>query len=191
MSISRILGAFAVGAVALSLAVSVSAQTTQTKETVPGGPAKVTVTEVKGEVVLTGSNWLIAKDPAGDYRVYDVKPGRKFIVDGVPKTLGQLQKGTMLTAKVTTTATPLVKRTTKITEGTLFWSSPKSIIVTLENGENKQFEVPPDFKFEVEGKQLSTMELRPGMKLTATRIVEEPMVTISEDVVVTGTAPMK
>jgi len=30
--------------------------------------------------------------------------------------------------------------------------------------------------FDVQGKQLSAMELRPGMKLTATRIVEEPVV---------------
>ena len=191
MRIPRGFGALAAGVLSVSLVAIVSAQSTQTKETVPGGAAKVTTKEVKGEVVLTGSNWLIAKDPAGEYRIYDVKAGRKFIINGVPKTLGELQKGTMLTAKVTTTETPLIKRTTKITQGTLFWSSPKSIIVTLENGENKQYEVPPDFKFEVEGKQLSTMELRPGMKLTATRIVEEPMVTISEDVVVTGTAPMK
>jgi len=35
------------------------------------------------------------------------------------------------------------------------------------------------------------MELKPGMKLTATRIVEEPVSVISHDVVVKGTAPQK
>ena len=54
---------------------------------------------------------------------------------------------------------------------------------------NKQYEVPSGFKFDVEGKKLSAMELRPGMKLTATKIVEEPVNVISQDVVVTGTAP--
>ena len=44
----------------------------------------------------------------------------------------------------------------------MFWASPTSIIVTLENGENKQYEVPDGFKFDVEGKQLSAMELRPA-----------------------------
>ena len=57
------------------------------------------------------------------------------------------------------------------------------------NGENRQYAVPADFKFTVEGKQLSAMELRPGMKVTGTKIVEEPTAVITQDVVVTGTAP--
>ena len=61
--------------------------------------------------------------------------------------------------------------------------------MTLENGENKEYEVPPDFKFDVEGKQLSAMELKPGMNLSATRIVEVPHSSITENTVVTGTAP--
>ena len=63
--------------------------------------------QVKGELVAKGSNWLIAKDLAGNYRLYNVQPGRKAIVDGVPKTLDQLQMGTMLTSTATTTETPL------------------------------------------------------------------------------------
>jgi hypothetical protein len=43
--------------------------------------------------------------------------------------------------------------------------------------------------FDVEGKKLSAMELRPGMKVAGTKIVEEPATVITQDVVVTGTAP--
>jgi hypothetical protein len=186
---SRTWRVFIIGAAALSFATLVAAQATQTKETVPGGAASVKTTQVKGELVAKGSNWLIAKDPAGAYKLYNVQAGKKAIIDGVPKTLDQLQIGTMLTSTATTTETPLVNRTTTITKGTVFWASPKSIIVTLENGENKQYEVPPDFKFDVEGKQLSAMELRKGMKVTGTKIVEEPITVITHDVVVTGTAP--
>lgn len=178
-----------IGAGALALAASVAAQATQTKETVPGGLAAVKTTQVKGELVAKGSNWLIAKDSLGAYRIYSVPAGRKAIVDGVPKGLDQLQIGTMLTSTATTTETPLVNRTTTITKGTVFWASPKSIIVTLENHENKQYEVPSGFMFDVEGKKLSAMELRPGMKVTGTKIVEEPVTVISQDVVVTGVAP--
>ena len=181
-----------IGAGALALAASVAAQATQTKETVPAGPAAVTSTQVTGELVARGSNWLIAKSPAGIYRIYNVEPGRKAIIDGVPKTLDQLKLGTMLTSTATTTQTPLVNRTTTITKGTVFWASPTSIIVTLDtpNGqENKQYAVPSGFMFDVEGKKLSAMELRPGMKLTATKIVEEPISVITKDVVVTGVAP--
>ncbi len=97
--------------------------------------------------------------------------------------------GTFLTSTATTTETPVIKRTTTITQGTVFWASPKSIIVTLEGGENKQYEVPEGFKFNVAGKQLDAMELRAGMKLTGTKIVEEPVTVITHDVVVSGTAP--
>jgi hypothetical protein len=186
---SRTWRVFAVGAAALSLATLVAAQTT--KETVPGGPATVKAKQVKGELVAKGANWLIAKDPAGNYKLYSVQPGKKAIIDGVPKTLDQLKVGTMLTSTATTTETPLVNRTTTITKGTVFWAAPKSVIVTLENGENKQYEVPLDFKFDVDGKQLSAMELRPGMKLTATKIVEEPHSEFVENIAVTGTAPKK
>lgn len=188
-AISRTWRTLVIGAAALSLAAVVAAQATQTKETVPAGPATVKTTQVKGELVAKGSNWLIAKDSTGYYRLYDVPAGRKAIVDGVPKTLDQLKIGTMLTAAATTTETPLINRTTTITKGTVFWAAPKSIIVTLENGENKQYEVPSGFMFDVEGKKLSAMELRPGMKVTGTKIVEEPLTSISQDVVVTGVAP--
>ena len=181
--------AFVVAAASLCLATAVAAQVSQSKETVPGGTAKVVTSQVHGELVAKGSNWLIAKDTHGNYKLYNVQAGRKAIVDGVAKTLDELQMGTMLTSTATTTETPLVNRTTTITEGKVFWASPKSIIVTLESGENKQYEVPDGFKFDVDGKQISAMELRPGMKLTGTKIVEEPVTVITKDVVVTGVAP--
>jgi hypothetical protein len=49
--------------------------------------------------------------------------------------------------------------------------------------------VPSEFRFDVDGKKLSAMELRPGMKVTGTKIVEEPVTVITHDVVVTGAAP--
>jgi hypothetical protein len=188
-SFSRTLRVFMTAAGVLSLAAGVAAQATQTQETVSGGPATVKTVQVKGELVAKGAGWLIAKDPTGYYKVYTVTPGRKAIVDGVPKTLDQLQVGTTLTSTATTTVTPVINRTTTITTGTVFWASPTSVIVTLENGENKQYEVPEGFKFNVDGNQVSAMELRRGMKVTGTKIVEEPTNVITQDVVVTGTAP--
>jgi len=185
----RMLRVSAVMVGALSLATVVAAQVSQTKETVPGGTAKVKTSQVQGELVAKGSDWLIAKDLHGNYKLYSVQPGRKAIVDGVAKTLDELQMGTMLTSTATTTETPLVNRTTTITQGKVFWASPKSVIVTLEDGVNKQYAVPDGFKFDVDGKQITAMELRPGMKLTGTKIVEEPVTVITKDVVVTGSAP--
>jgi len=186
-SLSKILGRLVALVTAVNVAAAASAQVPQTKETVPGGKPIVTTQVVKGELVAIGPNWLIAKHVAGDYKLYIVQAGQQFTIDGVPKTLNQLQIGTMLTGSVTVTETPLINRTTTVTEGTVFWASPTSIIVTLQNRENKQYEVPRDFTFNVDGKKLTAMELKPGMKLTATKIVEEPHKEISRNVVVTGT----
>jgi len=168
------------------------AQATQKKETVPKGPSMASTTQLRGELVAVGPNWLIAKmDPSGDHRLFDVRPGAVATIDGAKKSLSELRLGTMLTAAVTTTETPLVKRTTTVTKGKLIWSMPTSIVVTLENGENRQYTVPSGFKFTVEGKPLGIEELRPGMILTGTNVVEEPVTLITEQTVVYGTEPKK
>ena len=178
------------GVAALSLAVSAAAQPTTTKETLPAGAPKITKSQLKGEVVAVGSNWLIASmATTGEYRVFTVAPNKTAMIDGVSKTVSQLQKGTMLTSDVTVTEYPLVKRTTTVTSGKVFWASPTSVIVTLENGENKQYAVPSGFKFDVDGRQLEAMQLKPGMMLKGTKIVEEPIIEVTQDSVVTGTAP--
>jgi len=167
-------------------------QSTQKKETVSRSPSTATTTQVRGEVVAVGPNWLIARMvPGGDYRFFDVRPGAVATIEGVKKSLSELKLGTMLTAAVTTTQTPLVKRTTTITKGRLLWSNPTTILVTLENGENRQYTVPPGFTFTVEGKQLGTAELRPGMILTGTNVIEEPVTLITQETVVYGTEPKK
>jgi hypothetical protein len=188
--ISKALSVFILGAVALSLAAGAAAQPTQTKDTLPAGTPKITKQQLKGEVVAVGSNWLVARmEPSGGYRVFTVPPNKTAMIDGVAKTVSQLQKGTMLTADVTITEEPIVRRTKTVNSGTVFWSSPTSVIITQENGENKQYAVPSGFKFDVDGQQLEAMQLRPGMKLVGTKVVEEPIVAVTEQSVVTGTAP--
>lgn len=189
-SISKALSVFILGAGVLSLAAGAAAQPTQTKDTLPAGTPKITKQQLKGTVVVVGSNWLIAEMvPGGGYRVFTVPPDKTATIDGVAKTVSQLQKGTMLTADVTITEEPIVRRTKTVTLGTVFWSSPTSVIITQENGENRQYAVPDGFKFDVEGQQLQAMELKPGMKLKGTKVVEEPIIAVTHESVVTGTAP--
>ena len=45
--------------------------------------------------------------------------------------------------------------------------------------------------FDVDGQKLEAMQLRPGMNLTATKIVESPRTEITTDAVVTGVGPKK
>ena len=76
-----------------------------------------------------------------------------------------------------------------LTNGTVWYVQGNFVILTLENGTNREYEVPDSFSFVVEGKPASVKELRKGMKVSATRIVEEPTTEMSEDTTVTGKAP--
>jgi hypothetical protein len=189
-SISKALRPFVLSVGALSLAASAAAQQTTTKETVLAGAPTITKSQLQGEVVAVGSNWLVAKmSPSGNYRVFSVAPNKTAMIDGVAKTVSQLQVGTILTSDVTITEYPLVKRTTTVNSGKVFWSSPTSVIITQESGENRQYSVPNGFKFDVEGRQVEAKDLRPGQVLKGSKVVEEPITEITSGSVVTGTAP--
>ena len=181
----------AVAAAALSLAMSAWAQPTQAKQSVTGAP-KVSTTQLKGEVAYLQGDYLIAKMvPSGTYRLFVLRPGKTATIDGVVMPLNKAPMGTLLTADVTVTETPIVDRTVTTLKGKVWFAAPTSVIVTLENGENKQYDIPTGFKFDVDGKKLEAMELRPGMNLTATKIVESPRTEVTMDNVVTGAGPKK
>ena len=153
------------------------------------------VAATEGAIALVDSMSMSAAAFGSALELYRLRPGS---LQGALPLVSQLVRygmaevaSPMLTAAVTTTETPLVKRTTTITKGRLVWSSPTTIVATLENGENRQYTVPPGFKFTVEGKQLGTEELRPGMILTGTNVTEEPVTLITEQTVVYGTEPKK
>jgi hypothetical protein len=185
----RTIRVLAVAAAALSLAAGAAAQATQTTETV-AGEAQVTTHQIKGRVAYVQGDYLIAEMiPSGDYYLFHMKPGKTGTIDGKEMPLSQVKPGTVLTADVIITEKPMVDRTITTLEGTVFYASPNTVILTLENGENRQYEVPEGLKFDVNGRMLDAMELRPGMKLKATKVVESPRVVFSEKTVVTGTAP--
>ena len=142
---SRTLRVLAVTVAALSLAVSAWAQPTQAKQSVPGAP-KVATTQLKGEVAYIQGDYLIAKMmPSGVYRLFQLRPGKTATIDGVVMPLNKAPIGTVLTADVTVTETPVTDRTITTLKGKVWHSSPTSVIVTLENGENKQVPIsPPD-----------------------------------------------
>ena len=62
-------------------------------------------------------------------------------------------------------------------------------IITLENGENREYNVPDGFTFTAEGKPATMKDLRKGMKVSATKIVSEPTTEITSTTVVTGRSP--
>jgi hypothetical protein len=170
----------------LAMTAALRAQTKTTSESVKGA-AHVTSATMTGVVDWVQGNTLVAKmRPHGDYRVFDVQPGREFIIDGQTRHIRDLKPGTILTATVTTTTRPVTVRTTSVLNGTVWWVNGNYVILTLENGENHEYHVPPSYKFVVEGKLASVSELKQGMKVSATKIVEEPHFELASNVVITG-----
>ena len=187
----RIVRVLAVAVAAVSLSSSAWAQATQTKQSVPGAP-KVTTTRLKGEVAYLQGDYLIAKMiPSGTYRLFQLKPGKTATIDGVAMPLNKAPIGTVLTADVTVTETPVTDRTVTTLKGKVWVAGPTTVILTLENHENHEYDIPPGMKFDVDGKKVEAMELRPGMNVTATKIVEAPRTEITTDNVVTGVGPKK
>src|SRR4029450_4892935 len=100
-----------IGVAIMAMAAGPQAQTTTT----PSGAAQVKTEQMTGEVMLVEGNLLLAKmQPSGEYRVFNVQPGRQFIIDGQARLIGDLKPGTVLNATVTTTTQPVTVRTTTV-----------------------------------------------------------------------------
>jgi hypothetical protein len=173
----------------LAMAIGLDAQQTTTTKT-PGTSTSATTKQLSGEVIWTQGNLLVAKMlPDGGFRLFDIPPGTKFMIDGQPKLINELKVGTVLTASVVTTETPVTVRTTTITNGTVEWVNGNYVVLRLASGENKSYTVPEDFKFMVEGKPVTVREIKQGMKINATKIVENSHTELSTKTVITGKAP--
>jgi hypothetical protein len=181
-----------IAAVLLTASAPTQAQTT-TKETTKG-TATVTTSQLTGEVLSVEGNDLAVKLSTGEARVFHVPPTRKFVVDGKELSVGELQPGTTLTATVKTTTTPVTVRTKTSIEGKVWYASPPNVILTLSTGENKAYTVKDADKdkvvFSVRGQPATVFELKKGMQVSASKIVEEPDTEIVTDTTVTGHAPV-
>jgi hypothetical protein len=175
---------FVVGLIVVSLGLVAEAQTP--------GTASMTTVQMTGEVLLVEGDTLVVRmGPRGEVRTFDVEPGQKFTIDGQPKTVGELQPGTMLTATVTTASAPATLRNETSVSGTVFFAAGNNVILTMENGENRQFTVPESASFIVDGREASVNSLRRGMRVTAERVVEQPKTVFTTTSTITGTSPKK
>ena len=136
--------------------------------------------------MLVDSNVLLARmQPSGQYRMFNIQPGQQFIIDGKSKQLTDLTPGTFLTATATTTTQPITVRTTTVTNGTVWYVQGNYVVLSLENGETREYTVPDSFTFTSEGKPATVKDLRKGMRVSATKIVAEPTAQISKEIVIT------
>jgi hypothetical protein len=153
------------------------------------GTAAVKTEKLSGTVVVVEGNKLVVRMASGDIRYFEPPESRKFLIDGKELNVHQLKPGTRLHAAVTTTTTPITERTTTIGTGRVWHVAGNNVIITLPNGENRQYKVDSNYKFIVGGQKASVSDLRKGMVINAEKIVEEPRTELATDIAVTGQAP--
>jgi LPXTG-motif cell wall-anchored protein len=188
-TLRKILTGMTLTVIALFAATVVAQAQTTTKQAVKG-EGTVTTEKMSGEVVYVEGNTLVVRMANGEYRTFsNIPDSRRATIDGKPVGVRELVPGTKLTATITRTTTPVTVRTTTVGTGKVRYVMGNTVILTLENGQTKQYVVKPDYKFNINGKPASVNELREGMNVSAEKIVEEPSVEITTDSNVVGQAP--
>lgn len=177
---------------ALAFAATVAAQPKTVSQEATKGTPTVKTLQLSGTVVQVEGNQLLVKLASGEVRMFTPPPDRRFIIDGKELRLSELQPGTKLKATYTETTTPVTERTVQSLTGKVFYVAPPTVILTLENGENKVYSIKSSdpVKFHnSEGKPMTVFDLRKDMTVRATKITEAPRTELSTTASVTGTAP--
>jgi hypothetical protein len=179
------------GAVIISLTLAAgiaAAQPTTTKTTTKTGSSTAT-REARGTVLVVDGNNLVIRMDDGEIRHVVAPENARAIIDGKEYSARQLRPGTKLKATYTTETTSVMERTTTVGSGKVFFVSGPNVILTLPNGENRQYKVKSDYKFTVNGQPATVFDLRKGMTVSAEKIVEEPKTIVSQNTVITGEFP--
>jgi len=160
----------------------VKTETTETK-----GAAARQVRVERGEVVYVSGNEVIVRMENGELRHVVVPESARATVDGKEITIHDLKPGMKLQRTITSTSTPKTIKTVKSGTGTVMnVMPPNSVTVRFEDGEVQQYKIPKGTTFTIDGQKKTAFDLRKGMKISATRIVEEPVVQVSEQKEITG-----
>ena len=142
-------------------------------------------------VILVDGNDLVVKLPDGSLRHFpNVPESFRANIDGQQLGIHDLRPGMTLQRTVVKTTTPQTITTVQSVKGKVWHVNPPlSVILTLEDGTNQSFKIPNGQKFNIDGKMVDAWGLKKGMRVSATRVVEEPQTVISHEVTVAGTAP--
>jgi len=177
-------------AVACIFALNGSAQV-RSQTTTTTGKASQHVRVDRAEVLLVSGRDLVLRMEDGTIRhIADVPDSFKATVDDKQVGIYDLKAGMTLERTTTITTTPKFVKTVQTVKGKV-WTvlPPSSVILTLDDGSNQRFEIPKGQKFNVEGKIVDTRGLKPGMVITATKVVEFTATEVEQRRKLTGSLP--
>jgi LPXTG-motif cell wall-anchored protein len=154
------------------------------------GPAAKQVTVERGEVVYISGNEVVVRMESGEIRHVTVPDNARATVDGKEIGLADLKVGMKLEKTITTTSTPKTVQTVRAGIGTVVnVQAPNYATVRFEDNTVERYKIPKGTKFTIDGQQKTAFELKPGMKISATRVVTVPIVEVSQQAQLTGSAP--
>jgi hypothetical protein len=174
----------------IAFAAVIMAQDRTTTRTV-AGTATTTTTVERGEVAYVAGNDLVVKMENGEVRHLTVSDTAKATVDGKELTVHELKPGMKLQRTIVSSQTPKTVTTIRTIQGKVVQVIPPlSLILSFPDGSpNKQYKIPNDQKFVVDGQPKTAFELKPGMNIGATVISESSEVALGEQRTTVGTAP--
>lgn len=179
------------GALALVFATAATAQVKTTTSTANNGQATHNVTVDRATVVYASGNNVVVRMANGQLRHFNNIPDSVRInVDGKQVGVHDLKPGMIVQRTVVRTTTPQIITTTQSVTGTVWHVNPPlSVILTLQDGKNQEFKIPTGQKFDVNGQMVDAWGLRKGMRISATRVVEVPQTTVSQNTAYAAATP--
>ena len=182
--------AITIFAACVASAVFVAAQDTTTTSTSQSGQATQQTQVESAEILAVNGNELIVRMSDGQIKHVTPAPGATAMVDGKELGIKDAKPGMKLTRTITTTTTPKTITTIRTIKGRVWYvNAPNTVILSLNNGKNRQYKVPPNQVFDIDGQKQTVFDLRKGMQVTATVIKEVPDVTVSQAKTLTGKLP--
>jgi len=180
----------AAGGVLFAAGASLALAQVQTTTTEKQGQPSTQVTVERGKVTYIAGNEIVVKMENGELRHITVPDNARATVDGREIGLADLRVGMTLEKSITTTTTPKTVQTVKTGTGTVVNVQPPNYAtLRFEDNSVERYKIPKNTKFTIDGEEKTAFDLKPGMKITATRIVDVPMTVVSRESRVTGTAP--
>ena len=153
-----------------------------------GATAQTTETKSGTVLYVSGNDLVVKVDGTGEVKHFHVADSKTLTVDGKTLTVHDLKPGMHLTRTITTTNQTRVVKSVRVVKGKVWLVHAPYVIVTLEDGTNKQYKAPNGMMFDIDGQKMSVFHLKKGMNLTATIVTETPETIVSQTTAVTGKA---
>ena len=163
---TRLLGFLAFAAACLFLG------NAQGKAAVKRIPAQVHMTH--SEVVRVEGNHLVVRRTSGILQALEIPEGLRLRINGRTLSAGGLKPGMIVAGTVKINSRPILVKTVKIDNGTVWHTNGENVIIQDKNNNLIPYRIPGWAKIKVYGTELTVFGLRKGMKLNGTIITDEP-----------------